>query len=454
MGSLFTRLFLWFWLVMIVIATAFVVTQRYWDLDDGLPGAGAMEDYAAEVSRLRQEDGRGAVAGYLRALSRETEVRFLILRSDGRPQMGRAAPGDLQRLLQSDTGLMDNQPRRHGRLRFRAIELMPAATADSTTTGSVLVAAVPIRGFRELPIWLRLALALVITAGLSALLAARLSAPLRRIRTASRQLADGDLGARVPEPGRGRDEITMLGRDFNTMAGRLESLVGSRIRLLHDVSHELRSPLARLQVALELTRRNNASGHGSADTEATLDRMDLEIQRLDALITQVLGLARLESGAVVLHREAVSLAGLVAEVCDDASFEAEADAARLITHDVPGVMVQADRSLLRSALDNVVRNALRHSPAGGTVNVGASVQGPWLTLSVDDSGPGVPEEQLEHIFEPFVRVSEARERESGGHGLGLAIVRRAMEAHGGRASASNRPEGGLRVNLWLPTPRH
>ncbi|MCH8503867.1 MAG: HAMP domain-containing protein [Ectothiorhodospiraceae bacterium] len=265
------------------------------------------------------------------------------------------------------------------------------------------------------------------------------------MRQASQRLAAGELDVRVPDPGPGGDEISALGRDFNTMADRLQQLLDSRNQLLSDVSHELRYPLARLQVALELARRKTGDEIGDS-----LDRMERDIRRLDELIGEVLRLARLERGGAALQASPLDLAEVLLPSCEDAAFEAEHTGRRVRWGAFPRLLISGDPSLLRSALDNVLRNAIRSSPADGEVVVEAVAAGGFARITVSDRGTGVPEDQLARIFEPFVRVSSARDRESGGYGLGLAIVRRAVEAHGGSVRAENAEPHGLRVTISLP----
>ncbi|MCC5859227.1 MAG: HAMP domain-containing protein [Ectothiorhodospiraceae bacterium] len=438
--GLFAKLFLWLWLVMLLIGAAFMITQRYWPQAPGLPSEARMADYAEEIQRLTAEEGMGALFGYLRSLGRDSEVRYLVLRPDMHGPMARRLPAELHDELRELAAQPAVRRGQQGGTRYIA---MPVVLRPDAT--HLLVAVRPAQGLRVLPAWVRLLIAFVFTAGLSAVLAAHLSRPLRRLSEASRRLARGELTARVPDPGAGGDEITELGRDFNAMADRLQGLVESRTQLLSDVSHELRSPLARLQVAVELARRQAG---GAAD--ASLDRMERDIERLDELIGQVLHLARLERGGLVPARGTVDLSALVDTCCADAAFEGEHRGRRLQREVARGLVLQGDASLLRSVLDNLLRNALRHTPEGGTVQVTARRLEDQAVISVRDAGPGVPGDQLARIFEPFVRVSSARERESGGHGLGLAIVRRAVEAHGGRVEARNHPEGGLCVTVRLP----
>ncbi len=284
----------------------------------------------------------------------------------------------------------------------------------------------------------------------SALLAWYLTHPISRLRTGFDRLAHGDLAVRLkPEMGRRRDEIADLAGDFDPMAERLQQLVRARDQLMHDVSHELRSPLARLNRAIGLARQSPQR------MEETLTRIEHETGRLDVLVGELLTLARVESGDPSLDGY-FEIEGLVRTVVDDARFEADASGVQVRTNidDAPGERprptVKGNAELLRRAIENIVRNALRFSTRGQTVDVDvdADETARGFILRIRDEGPGVPPESLQVMFDPFVRVHEVGFGK--GYGLGLAIARRTILAHGGSIEAENRPEGGLAVTVLLP----
>lgn len=292
----------------------------------------------------------------------------------------------------------------------------------------------------------------VISSGLVCyVLAWYLTKPVVRLRAATRQLAAGDLTARAGDPQNHRgDEIGGLIRDFDAMAGRLETLVKAQSRLLNDISHELRSPLARLNVALGLARQRS-----SPESEPMLERIELEASRLNELIGRVLTLARLEDGQQHLPSTMVQLDEIVTSVCEDAEFEAQARHCHVRSEIPAGNWeVRGDASLLHSAVENVVRNAVRYTHEGTTVNISMEKAGASPALEaiirVTDCGDGVAPEALEKIFQPFYRLDDSRGRLTGGVGLGLAITERAVRFHGGSVSAANRAEGGLMVEIHLP----
>lgn len=277
-------------------------------------------------------------------------------------------------------------------------------------------------------------------------LARYLTAPATKLRQATQQLADGDLSTRVaPQMGKRRDELADLGRDFDNMAEQIESLVTAERRLLADISHELRSPLARLQVALDLAEQT-----ADEPTRQYLQRIELEGERLNELVGQLLALTRLESNAVNAPRESIEIATLVAEIVADADFEAHGHnrAVQVVTT-IPG-FIQGNPTLLRSAIENVIRNAVRYTPENTAVEVALTSEDEQAIIRIRDHGPGVPEEALEKLFDPFYRVELARDRQSGGVGLGLSIAARAIRFHHGEIKAANVPEGGLLVEIRLP----
>jgi signal transduction histidine kinase len=280
-------------------------------------------------------------------------------------------------------------------------------------------------------------------------LARYLAAPVDRLRLATRRLANGDLNVRVLPALRRRDDLGLLAADLDTMAERLRQLLEAKQQLLRDVSHELRSPLARLQLALSLAGRDRDA------TERHLARAILEADRLELLLARTLKLARLEDPSSPLAQESVDVAALLRTIAADVAIEADAQGCRVALKVEGPLPVQADAELLRSAFENLLRNAVHHSPPGGEVLIEAQTMASdaerRIEVTVRDHGPGVPQKDLALIFEPFYRVGAAREhRRAGGEGLGLAIASRAIALHGGRIFAANATGGGLRVSVTLP----
>jgi signal transduction histidine kinase len=315
----------------------------------------------------------------------------------------------------------------------------PASHAELRLVGAV---APQNRALREV----RLVLLVIATALVSFLLARLLTRPIRTLRAATRRIAAGDTSVRIGDVAGAGEEIAALAADFDRMTERIEDLLASRERLLRDVSHELRSPLARLQVALGIARQR-----ASDDLVPLLDRMERETERLGELIGLVLSMARLEQARDLAAPTDVRLDELVEALASDASFEAEAHARAVAIRRKDTVSVRGDAELLRQAAENVVRNAVRFAPEGTDVEIELEQVAPRsVELRVRDHGPGVPESALAEIFRPFTRVESARDRASGGAGLGLAIAERAVRLHGGTVSAANAVGGGLLVTIRLP----
>jgi two-component system OmpR family sensor kinase len=284
----------------------------------------------------------------------------------------------------------------------------------------------------------------------AALLAWYFSRPIRALRSAFEAAAAGDLAPRFGPGGRSGDELIDLGRDFDRMSGQLRALMDGQRRLLHDVSHELRSPLARMQAALGLAhQRPDKIG-------ITLERIERESNRMDKLVGELLTLSRLEASPDVLRREPVDLVELLDGIVADARFEADQsgvsagdDAMRVEFEAGDDVSVNGDPDLLWSAIENVVRNAARHGAPGGIVSVTVRAVDGVARVDVLDRGPGIAPDDLPAIFQPFFRSGVSRTGVDG-HGLGLAIAQRVVHAHGGDIVVSNREGGGLQVTITLP----
>ena len=287
---------------------------------------------------------------------------------------------------------------------------------------------------------------LALTIG-SALLAWVLTRPLRQLKGATRRFAQGDLEARTPgKVHRRRDAIGDLAREHDRMAERISSLVTAQRQLVRDVSHELRSPLARMAVAATL-----AESADGAERENAAERIQTEIRRMDALIDDLLTLSRIESGVVAFEFKECNLRTLVEDIAADAAFEFEARNIQIFA--TGDTVIRADCRRLRHALENIVRNALRHSPESGVVSITLDADDLRVAIEVADEGPGVDPDQLGRIFEPFFRGDGARTPDDG-HGVGLAIARAMVAGHHGNIHAVNRSSGGLAICVELPKDPH
>lgn len=275
-------------------------------------------------------------------------------------------------------------------------------------------------------------------------LARYLSSPIGKLREATQKFSEGNLETRVGgEIGNRHDELSALAQDFDVMAERIESLVTSQQRLTRDISHELRSPLARMNVALEIAKQRFGD-----EGSPILQRIETESRRLNEMISQILTLSKLESGNRDFEKVQVDVKALVEQVVSDADFEAGAKGKAVKIVRADKCMTLANENLLWSAIENVLRNAVRYTDESTTVEVSLNATNGHTQIGVRDYGGGVPEEELENLFRPFYRVGEARERKTGGIGLGLAIAEQAIYAHNGKIEARNMGDG-LMVEITL-----
>jgi two-component system sensor histidine kinase CpxA len=403
----------------------------------------AVNGYAQVAVEIYERDGQAGLAQYSDRVERESHL-YIFLFDDQLHELGNRkipenAPFIVRRVMQTHLPEVSDHP---------PPPLMAQPVTSRNGANYVLVAELPMLMrnpfLRDHVLHL---LAIIVVSGFFCYWLARyLTAPITRLRTATQELASGNLRARVaPAFGNRRDELTSLAVDFDKMAEKIESLVNSQRRLLGDISHELRSPLARLNVALELARQR-----GGDAAAAPLQRIEREAETLNEMIGQLLALTRLESHTEGVEKTSFDLGRLVSEVADDADFEAR-NRQRAVHVELPPVChIVANEQLLRRAIENVVRNAVQYTAPETEVEVKLVCSEEMVTITVRDHGPGVPEEALDKLFRPFYRVDEARDRNSGGTGLGLSIADRAVRLHGGKVEAANGADGGLTVTITLP----
>ncbi|MEW6998844.1 ATP-binding protein [Colwelliaceae bacterium BS250] len=309
----------------------------------------------------------------------------------------------------------------------------------------------------QLPLWLRIFIGFLITGLLSWLLSWYLIRPLKKLKQASQSFGQGKLSTRLPEFEDRFDEVGRLGQAFNSMAEQVQNSMSSQQRLLGDISHELRSPLTRLQLALTLIQKLDNTNPA---LNKYLDRFNTEVTRLDLMINQALQLSRLESQIQQLNIETFNLTTLVNNVVEDARFigqQKNIDIYANIGSDdelKADIEFTGDKQLIHSAIENVLGNAIRYSPENGKVTCSLTATKKMMTLSISDQGPGVALEQIDDIFKPFYRTSEARDRISGGTGLGLAIASGAIHCHKGqmyaKLASNEKRNPGLTVVINLP----
>ncbi len=454
MRSLFLKIFLWFWVTVVLIALAWVIT---WNLQPELivsrwraSMGEAISIYAQSATEEIDRYGQNGLSKYLQRLDSSAHIRAALFDDQGQYIAGVQSNALAEAATHAPSG---DEPE---------FEIHPGtAVASQRATGPsgrtyIFVAEMPrgpVGAFRpntnrQLQ---RLFLAVVISGIICYLLTRYLTRPIFRLRTAARELASGNLSARADSRmERRRDEFGELVRDFNLMAERIEAVLISQRQLISDISHELRSPLARLSVALGLARQR-----AGASAAGALDRIEREAERLNELIGKLLTLARMQAANQPPEGMDVDLQELLAEVAADASFEAQEHnrTARVVSSHA--CHTQGSPELLRSAVENVVRNAVRYTAEHTEVELSLNCSGDgagqhWAEITVRDHGPGVPEAELANMFRPFYRIASARERQTGGVGLGLAIADRAVQLHGGSVQAKNLPGGGLQVQIRLP----
>jgi two-component system sensor histidine kinase CpxA len=462
--SLFVRIFLLFWVAMaLIVGASIVITYTNAAREYEQQEFQRRPAVTIQASDVLSREGVQGLRRWLAANSDMVPDRELfIVGPDGTDILGRRLSEAAQRRLDfvnrdiwagadqhPQSGPPPGPPPGGPPLNFRPSRQAPQIVAADGTWYTLLV--VPRRpsifgalSRPGIPLAV-LAVALAVSALASWWLAQHLSAPIRRLQAGARAVATESLDLRVSAGLDGRrDELAVLARDFDAMADQLKANRSARTRLLRDISHELRSPLARMRVALGLARQM------PADNGRQLDRLESEIERLDQMIGQVLQLARLRSEDANYAREPVPIDDVIEDIVADAAFEGAAKGCRIDASGKVHASVPGNRELMRSAIENVVRNAVRYSPPSAPVELRVESAGGLLQVRVRDRGPGVPEADLARIFEPFYRVAESRDRNSGGEGIGLAITAQVLKSHGGTAVATNRPEGGLEVRLSIP----
>jgi len=453
MRSLFLKIFLSYWMAQALFVVMAIIVTLAMRPSREISNLQALEPkFLNEALQAYQSGGEDATRKYLGNLHENQHVRLFIFDDQGRELLGRKPHDWIERVRRGQVRTADSFWGHFG----PGQALRQTLTADNGRRYMVIIDLPPEEhpffGPRGVP-GLGILIAVISSGLVCYILALYLTSPIVRLRAATQQLASGDLTARAGMPGsRRHDEMAELMRDFDRMAERLENLVNAQSRLLTDISHELRSPLARLNVALELARQRSGPEASSA-----LDRIDRETNRLNQLIQRLLTIARLEAGDESIEKIPVHLEQIISEIAKDAAFEAQSRGCRVEATVVDDCVVVGSPGLLHSAIENVVRNAIRYTHDGTSVEVrlerGVGPQNgtsPEAVVRVTDSGPGVPEGALDKLFRPFYRIDDARGRQTGGVGLGLAITDRAVRLHGGTIRVSNRPQGGLMVEIRLP----
>ncbi len=441
---LFWKIFLPFWVAQAVLLGALYLRLHYrissehpWWIQ---PERREMPVLANLAARTFEQQGQAGLAPLLDNLSLPGRTTFWLLDANGRELSGREVP---QRVLDDAAKAEKTQGLHHS---YEANVL--AAAATTPRAHYLLIAElVPPPLSERVPgdiLW-TLKLGTIFSAVVCFLIAHYLTKPIERLRDATHEMARGNLDIHVGKNlGNRRDEIADLMRDFDTMAAELRKQIQSERSLLSGVSHELRSPIARIRLALALAR-----DAGDTEREEMLDRIEQDTIQLDSMLERILTVARLESGQIKPKFEPLSLNDLVDGVLEDAKFEAAATNTTITSSNFENIQVYGDPGMLRSAIENVVRNAIFYSGKGGKIEVWLAAGDASASVTVQDNGPGVPEDKLPLIFDPFYRVDASRGTSTGGMGLGLAIADTAMRAHDGGVAAGNAKPHGLVVTLMM-----
>lgn len=435
------RLFLWFWATFIVTSLLAIWGSRLFfeDLQVVQIKPREVEDLNQAIERMQRErfqsvplhealdrNSRG-IRGRLVAV----DIRDNRLVSGGGPPLRDNDKEDLLRLVNQTSPIA---------VKRGAFKILgPVFFERDNSRFALFAVKLDMPEKQTPPVLLFLAIALITTTLLSWLFAKTLTNPILHIQGSAKRLASGDWQTRVGKAAKRQDELGQLARDFNKMAEQLESMWGAQKRLLADVSHELRSPLARLQMALGLAHQQNVD-------PATLSRVEREADRMEALVSQLLTLSRAEAGEANMQKHALSL--VLNDVLTDANFEAANKNKQLRIDDIPKKTVVIDSMMFCRAVENVLRNAIRHSKL--VTHIAFSEDAQHWYIHITDDGDGLTSEECERIFSPFYRATLARERESGGVGLGLSIAKAAVELHHGRIIAEPSERGGLRVTISFP----
>jgi two-component system sensor histidine kinase CpxA len=453
--GIFIQTFIWFWIVMTAIVATLSITH---EMTDTTHWETRMQEVAVApliffgpiaVERYEQAGAQG-LTDVISRLKSSAPIDVYLFNKGGSELTGRPAPPEalaLSARTGSDGKVAVTSADEEG---FAAVRVTGAQGRSYVVVGVIPRRAL-LGAAQERSSWIIRLIAVLIVSSIACYLLSRyMTTPIVKLREATRRLASGDVTVRVaPAVGARRDEIGELARDFDVMAGRVEALLTSQRQLLGNISHELRSPLSRLGVALELAGR-----HSSSEAGRYLGRIELEAERLNELIGGLLAFTRLESGIWEAKRESFDLAEVVAEVAADADFEAQAASKTVRVTQSTACVVSGARELIRSAVENVTRNAVRYTREGTEVEIAIrrahDTVVPTAIITIRDHGPGVPESDLDKLFRPFYRVGEGRDRQTGGRGLGLAITERAVLLHGGTVKASNAPDDGLIVEITIP----
>ncbi|TFH84895.1 sensor histidine kinase [Billgrantia azerbaijanica] len=402
-----------------------------------------LKAWGRTAERLHRAGDERALAAWLKELQEREDTWAAVVRSDIQPLAG----SELTQRFRDGFRLGRSEEWKI-HLYFDENPIMETPFADGHTHFLVRLPQRMRPGayLNQVKLFLKVALPLAVLIALSLVIYRHLMRPLRQLELATRQFSDGNLGVRVRALlGNRNDELAALAETFDRMAERTGELIISQRRLIADLSHELRTPLTRLDMAVSCVEEG-------IDTRHFLPRIRRECRLMRDLVEDTLTLAWLENEQPSLDRDSLDLTDLLDSVLEDARYEYPDHRLHAELPTQAAITGSSQRALAQ-AIENVIRNACHYTPVGGRVGIALHQEPGGYRLTVEDEGPGVAAEQLERIFTPFFRTAQARDARSGGHGLGLALARRQVEAAGGWIAAENRDAGGLRMTLWLPRCR-
>lgn len=449
MRKLYWKIFIWFWIAMTltIIIIALVSSKVTQHSTNRLQEQAFIETVSSAANMVMQDPEQDQFRKWSRYLDKRFDIKtYMVPVHQPFPPVTPPNPR-LEHLVDR----IQHQP-----LPVTAFSDQPFFVSAPITTPGGEKARIVLRlpehitndfNFSWPDIILKTVIAILISGFICYLLSLYLSRPIRVLQRAARRLGRGDLSTRVgKEFSKRRDEIAELGHEFDDMASKLQILMHERQQLLQDISHELRSPLARLSVALEIARQKNDDGD-----HPELDRIEKESERLNELIGKILSLASISTKNNETTTEECNLNSLIHDVVDDANFEMQREHSPIKLQSKGDFIISGNAELLRSAIDNIIRNALRYTPNDSNILVCVAQKNNLIEISITDNGPGIPEDKVHHIFEPFYRVDDSRTSKTGGYGLGLAIAKKAILLHKGSITAENIQSGGLMVKITLPS---
>jgi two-component system sensor histidine kinase CpxA len=459
MSRLAVKIFAWIWLafVLLLAGLSFVVDRWNQDVEPqpmGVPQLRQWQQIQERIGFVFQRRGMEGLKQFARDTRENRGMELYVLNDAGNDQIGQEVPQVIRQYLVAHRSRGPMMQLLEQRL-ILGPGPVPFLQLQGSPVGH-LVLWLPITDIGSAPVsslWsgpqakLRLAVAIVASGIVALLLSLSLTRPLRRLQSAVSQLGKGNYEiANLDLAAQRRDEIGDLAREFQSMATSLKVSSAARQRLMRDISHELRSPLARLQAAIELAELQ----FGQAD-KSGFERMELECGRLNDMIGGVLALARAEHRDTELVPQTFDLIEVIQDLVEDARFEGSAQDKQVELISLDQAPCLGNMTIISSAIENVLRNALRYTPPGSSVQIELRKRTVFFEISIRDRGLGVPPAELEKIFEPFYRVIDSSEHLTTGTGVGLAIASRGVQQHGGKIQASNRPDGGLEILITLPT---